>query len=92
MLSLDKVKWIEEVPNYTELSSQNIWKEVQKDKKIALYFPEYSKSRAPQKKFLLNIVNTIKPNSIAEAVKKLRKMRKDKELDENPIVITEEYM
>jgi len=71
-LKIDQVKWIDEVPNYPELSSRKIWEMLGNDPLISKYFPVYSKSRAPHKQYLLNVINTIRPNSIATAVQKLK--------------------
>lgn len=75
MLKIDQVKWIDEVPNYPELSSRKIWEMLGNDPVISKYFPVYSKSRAPHKQYLLNVINTIRPNSIATAVQKLKTKR-----------------
>jgi len=58
------VKWIDQVPNFPELSSKRIWNELGKDSAINRYFPVYSKSRTPQKQYLLNVINTVRPESI----------------------------
>jgi hypothetical protein len=75
LLKIDQVKWIDEVPNYPELSSRKIWEMLGNDPVISKYFPVYSKSRAPHKQYLLNVINTIRPNSIATAVQKLKTKR-----------------
>jgi len=49
-----------------------MWKELRKDKNVTVYFPDYSEKRFPNKSFLMNIVNTIKPNSIINAVKQIK--------------------
>ena len=94
LLQLDKVKWIQQIPNYPELSVQRMWKELRKDKDVTVYFPDYSEKRFPNKSFLMNIVNTIKPNSIINAVKqiKLEREKKKKEVKVNSIEITCSYL
>ncbi len=62
-----------------------------KDPVISKYFPVYSKSRAPHKQYLLNVINTIRPNSIATAVQKLKQKRFQEEMEEQPIIMTPEF-
>ncbi len=52
-----------------------MWNELKTDPNVTVYFPTYSKSRLPNKKYLLNVVNTIKPGSIISAIKKITKIR-----------------
>ena len=76
------MKWIDEVPNFPELSSKKIWNELGKDPVISKYFPVYSKSRSPQKQYLLNVINTIRPDSICAVVYTLKKKREKEEMEE----------
>ena len=71
-----------------------MWKELKTDKQVTQYFPDYSSKRFPNKKFLMNIVNTIKPNSIIMAIKKIKKDREKKQMDveDQSIVITNAYL
>ena len=75
LLKLEQVRWIQQIPSYPELSVQRMWKELRTDEQVTKYFPTYSEKRFPNKKFLMNIINTIKPNSIIDAVKKIKKDR-----------------
>ena len=43
------------------------------------------------RKYLLNIANTIFPNSVINAVIEARKKRENKEIEEAPIVLTGEF-
>ena len=79
------------MPNYRELSSKGIWNELKQDPAIAQYFPAYSKSRTPQKKYLLNVVNTMRPNSIKQIVETLRKKREAAKVENESIVLTGEF-
>ena len=42
------------------------------------YFPNYGDKRFPNKKFLMNIVNTLKPNSIINAIKRIKEDKRNK--------------
>ena len=87
-MKIAEVIWIDQVPNYNEISSKNVWRELHDDGVISLYFPVYSASRQPNKTYLLNVVNTVRPNSITEVVKTLQKKRHAQEVEETPILIT----
>ena len=51
------------------------------------YFPDGSKY--PNRRYLHNVVNTIKPFSIVYLIRKLSKNRKQE--DESPVVMTYEF-
>ena len=91
LLLISDVKFIEHVPNYRELSSKGIWSELKQDPAIAQYFPAYSKSRSPQKKYLLNIVNTLRPDSIKQIVEALRAKKEATKVENESIVLTGEF-
>ena len=61
LLNLSDVLWISEIPTYHELSVKKVWEELSKDSTITCYFPDYSPSRYPEKKYLMNVINTVKP-------------------------------
>ena len=86
-----QVKFIEHVPNYSELSSRGIWKELSQDPVINIYFPTYSLSRSPNKQYLLNVINTLRPNSIQKIVETLREKKRKKKNEDETIVITSEF-
>ena len=70
-----------------------MWTELNKDKKVSQYFPDYSEKRFPNKKFLMNVVNTVKPNSIINAIKIIKKTREKKMIiEDQPILITKHYL
>ncbi len=71
-----------------------MWKELRNDKEVVRYFPDYSEKRFPNKRFLMNVINTIKPNSIITAIKKIKQHREDKQKNapNQAIVITAAYM
>ena len=56
LLDLDKVNWIQDIPNIKGLSTKRMWDELKTDSKITLYFPNYSKSRLPSKNYLMNVL------------------------------------
>ena len=66
LLPINEVKFIDGVPRYKELSAKRIWAEIRRDKDCLRYFPNPNK--CPQRVFLLNVINTIKPQSILKLV------------------------
>lgn len=70
-----------------------MWNELKTNEDVIKFFPNYSKSRLPTKGYLMNVINTIQPNSIITAIQKLKKERdKHKQVKEPPIKITKHYL
>ena len=55
------------------------------------YFPNFANNRVPQRSYLLNVVNTLKPNSIIELVQNLQKAREENKFEYEPIPVINEY-
>jgi len=51
-LKAQNVLWVENVPNWPEFSSKQLWLKAKLNKNIALYFPDFSDSRLPQRYLL----------------------------------------
>ena len=51
-------------PTFNELSSKNLWVEFKQNESICKYIPDYDMPAIPEREFLLNIVNTVYPESI----------------------------
>ena len=92
LLNLSEVLWISEIPTYHELSVKKVWEELSKDSTITCFFPDYSPTRYPEKTYLMNVINTVKPGQIVRAILKIKeaRMKKDQK-EEQPIIITNEY-
>jgi|TARA_Y100000034_G_C6672611_1_gene295359 hypothetical protein len=82
-LNIDQVKFVDEIPQFKELATKNIWNSVKTDPIILKYFPDFNGDRTPcilfyqvydllEKPYLLNILNTLRPDSVLKAVKKLK--------------------
>ena len=41
--------FVEHVPNWPEFSSKNLWQSAKNASRLNIYFPDYSKSRLPQR-------------------------------------------
>jgi len=44
LLKLSQVLWVEEVPNWSEFTSKNVWQRAKSNSSILRYFPDYSDS------------------------------------------------
>ena len=75
LLKLNEILWVKNAPRYKEISSKKLWLEVKLDKKLTIYMPDYPNSRYPEKSYLLNIMNTVRPNSVLKFIKELQKKR-----------------
>lgn len=47
LLKLSEVQWVENVPNWPDFSSKNLWIKVTNNPSIAKYFPDYPESKLP---------------------------------------------
>ena len=69
-----------------------------------MYFPEYAKDKYPERFFnifikmklifrayLLNVLNTVRKDSIHVAIMKLKKLRKKGVVNEAPITMTSQF-
>jgi len=72
---------------------QNIWAQIQADKELIRYFPSYSKSRHPNRAYLLNVINTVRPHSLTKAMKDVHNKRGKKNMEGGErIEITNDYL
>ena len=55
---------------------------IKDDEEVKLRLPNYSKTHRPDKKFLLNIVNTVHEDSIMNWVKQVKKLKLQKKQEE----------
>ncbi len=82
-----------DVPQFHELSTKKVWANFKDDPAVNIYFPDYSASRLPQKGYLFNVVNTVRKNSIIDAVRKIKEKRMCVTgTGDAAIALTSEYM
>ena len=55
------------------------------------YFPNYSNKTLPSKKYLMNVINTIDPGLMIKTIQQIKKKKSQKELELNPVLITNFY-
>ena len=55
------------------------------------YFPDYSKKTLPSKSYLMNVINTLDPGLMVRTIKMIKKRKEKKELESNPVLITDFY-
>ena len=84
------------------MSTKSVWNSVKNDPVLLKYFPDFSGERTPcnfhtwfiiylEKPYLLNVLNTLRPDSVINAVKKLKDKKVEKEINDNPIMVKNEY-
>jgi len=57
---------------------QRIWNSLQRmpNKDMVLkYFPDCTKSKLPNKKYMINVINTLNPGIILQTIKDIKKKR-----------------
>ena len=47
LLELSKVRWVEQGPNWKELSARVIWEVVKQNNEMLKYFPDYGINKYP---------------------------------------------
>ena len=60
---------------------QRIWNSLQRmaNKDMVLkYFPQFGKSKLPNKKYMMNVINTLNPGIIFQTIKDIKKKREKK--------------
>ena len=71
----NQVKFVHGVPQESEFSIAVVMEMVKNDVEVKLHLPNYSKTHRPDKKFILNIVNTVHEDSIMNWVKEVKKLK-----------------
>ena len=71
----NQVKFVHGVPQESEFSIAVVMEMIENDREVKLHLPNYSKTHRPDKKFVLNIVNTVHEDSIMNWVKEVKKMK-----------------
>ena len=64
--------------NYKEFSVQRIWNSLQRmaNKDTVLkYFPQFTKSKLPNKKYMINVINTLTPGIIHKTIQDIKNKR-----------------
>ena len=89
---LKDINWVREYPKYQELAAEIVWNKVKHKPEVKKFFPDYPESRLPAKEFLMNVLNTIKPESIIDAIKHIKEGKDQQRMDEgNIVLLTDEY-
>ena len=83
------------VPKYDELSIKNIFPMIEKDEEIMRYFPsKLPKGRIPDREYLFNILNTLRPDYVSKIIKHAHEQRNstsDKEKEAEYIRVSESW-
>ena len=73
LLYLHQVKFLDDIPQDSEIKTKVIYDKIKNDKDVTMYLPDYPEKKTPSRVYLCNIVNTIYPDVIPKLVKKLKK-------------------
>lgn len=68
------------VPKYPELKVSSFWKKVQSVSEYRSYFPDYKEGKLPQRDYLFNLLHTIDPELVENAIMECHIARR---LDDN---------
>ena len=76
-----------DVPQYSELSVRKLYPYIKDTQDLNIFFPDYDNSELPERKFMISVLCTIRPDEIAQLVKDSRKKRSVIENDDNTELI-----
>ena len=69
LLKLSELKTVN-VPKYDELGVKNVFKKLKEDKEFMQYLPDsFSKGREPDRTYVFNVLNTIRPEYVSNLIK-----------------------
>ena len=60
---------------YNEISVEQLWKMVQEFEDLMSYFPDLAPNQLPERKFIIEILSTLRNNEMRELMKNVRKNR-----------------
>ena len=64
------------VPKYDELSIKEVYPHIEKDLILKQYFPDaYPKGREPDRSYMFNILNSVKPDLVQQMIMHALKQR-----------------
>ena len=69
-----------------------MWGKAINSPNFLLYFPTYSEGKFPQRRYLLNVANTVIANSVVKAVMDIRAKRERQLIEDEPIIMTNEFV
>ena len=79
MLKISELKDLN-VPKYPEISVQNLWEKFKSKDDVVRYFPDYTGTQQPERKYLIDVLKTIKYDYM---VKVVDNAHKDRNIDRN---------
>ena len=70
-----EIKYLETIPHFEEFSVKNIWNQYKNDHFVLTYHPIVRLNNLPDRKYLMNIINTIYTGRIHNLIKKAIELR-----------------
>ena len=74
MLKISELKDLN-VPKYPEISIQNLWEKFKNQDDVMRYFPDYTETQQPERKYLIDVLKTIKYDYMVKVVDNAHKAR-----------------
>ena len=76
-----------DVPQYSELSVRKLYPYIKDTQDLNVFFPDYDNSELPERKFMISVLCTTRPNEITQLVKDSRQKRSVFENDDSTELI-----
>ena len=86
MLKVEQLKKLK-VPNYPEISVKGLWDKFKEDDDVKKYFPEFKPNQLPERRFLLDILSTVKRDYMKKVIMSSSQTRnRDENIQNNEVI------
>ena len=86
MLKVEQLKKLK-VPNYPEISVKGLWDKFKEDVDVKKYFPDFKPNQLPERRFLLDILSTVKRDYMKKVIMSSSQTRnRDENIQNNEVI------
>ena len=86
MLKVEQLKKLK-VPNYPEISVKGLWDKFKEDDDVKKYFPDFKPNQLPERRFLLDILSTVKRDYMKKVIMSSSQTRnRDENIQNNEVI------
>ena len=86
MLRISELKDLN-VPMYPEISVKNLWDVFKHKDDVIRYFPDYSETQQPERRYLINILKTIEYDYMVKVIDNAHKVRNvDSNIEKSQVI------
>ena len=86
MLRISELKDLN-VPMYPEISVNNLWEVYKSKDDVIKYFPDYSETQQPERRYLINIFKTIENDYMIKVIDNAHKVRNvDSNIEKSQVI------